>query len=214
MNNDFKVVNPAIVSMPTGTGKTAILATVPFFLASKRVLVIAPDLPIFNQLHLELKGGKTQPMILYKLKILLTSQKPPAVEFVRSPKELYEASLSGRDLVLANVDKFHTKQGSSIWQKHLPQEGFFDLVMVDEAHHLPSAKWRTVVEYFKTARIIFFTATPYRARGGSIVQGLQLPLCNGRIVHHLDLESALATYVVPVDLDILCSGKCISFVPL
>jgi len=95
----------------------------------------------------------------------------------------------GRDVVLANVDKFHTLACSQ-WQKLLPQD-LFDVVIVDEAHHLPSDKWRNVVEFFQPSKLLFLTATPYRAKGGSIVAELCPPLCNGQLLFHFKLLQAI-----------------------
>ncbi len=39
----------------------------------------------------------------------------------------------------------------------------FDLVMIDEAHHSPSATYRRVVDYFGDAKVLGVTATPDRA---------------------------------------------------
>jgi DNA repair protein RadD len=40
-----------------------------------------------------------------------------------------------------------------------------DLIIVDECHHAPASTWKTVLEYYKNAYVIGFTATPCRADG-------------------------------------------------
>lgn len=195
VGNDFQQVNPAIISLPTGTGKTAVLITTPFILKAKRMLVIAPDLEIFKQLKEELMGKKREPqnMILYNLGFLSYGTRLPSVEAVSTTRELDEPTLRGRDIVLANVDKFHTLK-SSTWQKILPRN-LFDLIIVDEAHHLPSDKWKFVVEHFRPTKLVFLTATPYRGNGGSIVSSLTRPLCNGKLLYHFQLAKAIEKYV-------------------
>lgn len=43
-----------------------------------------------------------------------------------------------------------------------PPTDLFDLILVDEAHHLPATTWTAVLESFPSARRILFTATPFR----------------------------------------------------
>lgn len=185
------IINPEIVSIPTGTGKTAILICAPFLLKAKRVLIIAPDLDIFKQLKDDLMGKHKEPnsMILISLGLLPENSKLPSVEAVDDTKDLDVRTFRARDIVLANADKFHVRENSE-WQKLLPKEQF-DLIIVDEAHHLPSEKWKRIIEHFQPSQLIFLTATPYRANGESIVDGLKPPLCNGKIIYHYKLEDAI-----------------------
>src|SRR5689334_4524551 len=41
---------PALVTMPTGSGKTAVLSAVPFLLSATRVLVISSSVPVRGQI--------------------------------------------------------------------------------------------------------------------------------------------------------------------
>jgi cell division protein ZapA (FtsZ GTPase activity inhibitor)/predicted Fe-Mo cluster-binding NifX family protein len=50
------------------------------------------------------------------------------------------------------------------WLDDLEQD-FFDLILVDEAHHNTAASWQQVKQRFPAARIINFSATPTRADG-------------------------------------------------
>jgi hypothetical protein len=43
-----------------------------------------------------------------------------------------------------------------------PPEDFFDLLLVDEAHHSPARTWNGLLEAFPDARRVLFTATPFR----------------------------------------------------
>ena len=42
---------------------------------------------------------------------------------------------------------------------------FFDLILVDEAHHNPAESWQQVKRRFPQARIVNYSATPTRADG-------------------------------------------------
>ncbi|GAB2798236.1 hypothetical protein GCM10027275_49750 [Rhabdobacter roseus] len=49
-----------------------------------------------------------------------------------------------------------------------PPEDLFDLVLVDEAHHSPAPTWNALCEAFPKARVVLFTATPFRRDGKEI----------------------------------------------
>ena len=48
--------------------------------------------------------------------------------------------------------------------KHIPPE-FFQLLVVDEAHHSNAGTWATVLRHFQQARVLGVTATPVRSDG-------------------------------------------------
>ncbi len=62
-----------------------------------------------------------------------------------------------------------------------PPRDFFDLVVVDEAHHTPAETWRSLLEHFD-ARALLLTATPIRR------DKKRLP---GKQVYHYPLRKAL-----------------------
>ena len=43
-----------------------------------------------------------------------------------------------------------------------PPADFFDLVLIDEAHHGPAPIWRSLLERLSSAKQVHFTATPFR----------------------------------------------------
>lgn len=51
-----------------------------------------------------------------------------------------------------------------------PPENMFDLILVDEAHHVPAYTWSNTVATFPEAKKIYFTATPFR-RDKKEIQG-------------------------------------------
>ena len=48
---------------------------------------------------------------------------------------------------------------------HLLPRDFFQLLIVDEAHHTTAGTWKKVVEHFETAKLLGVTATPIRLDG-------------------------------------------------
>ncbi len=71
-----------------------------------------------------------------------------------------------------------------------PPEGLFDLLIFDEAHHLPAATWSGILAQH-TARAALLTATPFRR---------DRKLLPGQLAYHYTLRQAIADEVyVPVD---------------
>ena len=58
---------------------------------------------------------------------------------------------------MTNVQQLATNPEK--WLKQFSRD-FFDMIIVDEAHHSPADSWRKVHEHFKDARVINMTATP------------------------------------------------------
>ena len=66
------------------------------------------------------------------------------------------------DLAVANIQQIAGEENR--WLDDLGPD-FFDLILVDEAHHNTAASWQQVKGRFPNARIVNFSATPTRADG-------------------------------------------------
>ena len=67
-----------------------------------------------------------------------------------------------------------------------PPADLFDLVLFDEAHHVPARTWSSVISEFSNARVGLFTATPYRR---------DLKALPGEIAFSYSLHDAIADRV-------------------
>jgi superfamily II DNA or RNA helicase len=56
---------------------------------------------------------------------------------------------------------------------HLLPRDFFQLLIVDEAHHTSAGQWSTVVNHFESARLLGVTATPIRLDGKGLGEHYQ-----------------------------------------
>jgi superfamily II DNA or RNA helicase len=80
-------------------------------------------------------------------------------------------------LVVTNAQQFTGKAGLSLSSIRTPEEqaivreilADFDTVIVDEAHHYPTATWKNFVQVFKGKKVIFLTATPFHGTTGNEV---------------------------------------------
>ncbi len=169
--------NNALISMPTGTGKTGVLMMAPFLLRASRCLIITPSRMVRDQIAEEYRS-----LALLKLLGVLPESLPcPNVQAVESKilrDEQWE-TLSSADVVVT------TPMGSSPALNDIPHppDDLFDLLLVDEAHHSPARTWKALMHAFPLSRQILFTATPFRR------DRKQIP---GEFVYEFPLRDALA----------------------
>lgn len=153
---------PALVVMPTGTGKTAVLMLTPFLRRSKRALIVTPSVLVRNQVADDFKNLT----VLKRVGVLPQDAEGPKVFEQR--KRVKAAAdwdaMSRFDVVVA------TPNGISPDYETVPRppEDLFDVLLIDEAHHSPAKTWKAILDCFPAAEKVLFTATPYRLDGREI----------------------------------------------
>lgn len=147
----------AILQLPVGCGKTGVIATLPFGIATGRVLAIAPNVTLRKNLFDAV--DITNPDCFWKRTNVLKS-------FAQGP---HAAVLDGPDANIHDCENSHfvvtnIQQLASSADRWLPQfpPNFFDMIFVDEGHHNAAPSWRRVFEKFPHARVVSLTATPFR----------------------------------------------------
>jgi superfamily II DNA or RNA helicase len=126
---------PAIVTMPTGSGKTAVLMMLPYILRSVRVLVITPSRLVRGQITEDFSALKT----LREIGVVPDNLPSPRVkeldERIRTVED-WEA-LREYDVVIS------TPHCTSPGYEDIPAppEDLFDTLIIDEAHHSPAFTW-------------------------------------------------------------------------
>ena len=63
-------------------------------------------------------------------------------------------------IVITNVHQLATNIDK--WLNKFP-DNFFDLIIIDEAHHAAAKSWKQVIERFPNAKVVNMTATPFRS---------------------------------------------------
>lgn len=147
---------PAIIIMPTGSGKTAVLNLSAYLLRATRVLVISSSVMVRGQIFEEFSQIKT----LKASKVFHIELPTPRVKEIKSPIRTMEEweELKDFDVVVGIPNSIN----EGINELFAPEIDLFDLVLVDEAHHVPAFTWSNIVRRFTNANKIFFTATPFR----------------------------------------------------
>ncbi|MGE7413575.1 DEAD/DEAH box helicase [Methylobacterium tarhaniae] len=162
----------AIVTMPTGSGKTAVLQASAFLLRARRVLVVTPSRLVREQIFDDFR----ELGILKRLGALRPDLPTPSVYNASGKIADWEA-LRAHDVVVATPNS----ASPVVDGVAEPPRDLFDLVLVDEAHHSPAFTWSQLLKSFPTARRALFTATPYRRDELEI---------KGRFVFTYDLKRA------------------------
>lgn len=164
--------NPAVISVPTGSGKSAVAAAAPYLLGVTRVLVVVPSTDLRSQLAEDFRSERVLRTIGAR-----TGDTSPVVVEVRGRVSDWE-SLRAADVVVGLPQSI-----SPVHYESPPPSDLFDLIVVDEAHHAPANTWRAILDHFAAARSVLLTATPQRR------DGQRIP---GEIVYHYPLRQALS----------------------
>lgn len=167
--------DPGIITMPTGSGKTAILIASAFVLQSKRALILVPSRLVREQIVEEVRSLST----LKQTGALPEEIDEPRVFNANSritSTEEWEA-LREYDVVVATIQSV----SPGYMDTPEPPSDLFDLVLVDEAHHSPARTWANLLNHFLNSKQLLFTATPFRQDQKEI---------KGRFIYTYDLKRA------------------------
>ncbi len=167
--------NPAIVTMPTGSGKTAVISAVPFLLRAERVLVLTPSRMVREQITEEFRGL----LDLRRLGVVSRDIPAPAIYSVTNKITSIQewSNLRPYDVVVGTPNSISPELPGIA----RPPLNFFDVVLVDEAHHSAARSWKGLLEELSPAKQILFTATPFRRDKRELV---------GRLVYVYELRDA------------------------
>ena len=149
---------PALVSLPTGAGKTGVALAAPFLtpLAPRRVLALVPSTALRDQTVRQFQTMR----LLREIHALTRWVDPPRIKVVAVEGTSTDwTELNDADVVVAIPQSISPESAADL---SVPPSDMFDLVVVDEAHHLPSRTWRGVLAHLEAAYVLLLTATPFR----------------------------------------------------
>jgi superfamily II DNA or RNA helicase len=151
----FGSQEPALITMPTGSGKTTVLLAAAFVLRANRVLVVTPSRLVREQIA-ENFGSLSD---LIKAGAVATNAAGPKVHMVDGVVDSADKwdALRDFDVVVSTVTAISPGAGAAEAPKDL-----FDVILVDEAHHSPAKTWASLLNHFRDAKQALFTATPFR----------------------------------------------------
>lgn len=149
---------PAVVSLPTGYGKTAVLTASGFVLRAKRILVVTPTSALRAQATRAFRSLET----LRRLGILpddadLAGPRVASVEERICSLDSWQA-FEACDVVVCTPYSASPEIAGTV----PPPDTLFDLVLMDEGHHSPAKTWSAFIRALPDARHVLLTATPFR----------------------------------------------------
>lgn len=144
----------ALVHMPTGSGKTGVIAVASHFLKVGCVLILCPRVALRDQLEREVEGR-----FFEKLGLDASSLSKKVLNVKSGRLELKPETYADTILVMT-IQMLHSilnRAGADAeaLKKHV------DLVIVDEGHYEPALSWREAIRAIQKPKVIF-TATPFR----------------------------------------------------
>jgi superfamily II DNA or RNA helicase len=161
---------PALVIMPTGTGKTETMLCLSIANQNERTLVIVPTDSLRTQIsnkYIGLGILKVKPFeivadsALYpKVSVLKTT-----IDTIEDAEKILDANvIVSTPQILTNLLK---TEKSDIFKLIIQQ---CNNLIVDEAHHIAAKTWKEIKLNFEAAGkpVLLFTATPFRNDGGRI----------------------------------------------
>ena len=152
------------IVLPVGCGKSGLIAITPFALKSKRALVIAPGIRIKDQLAEDFNPSNAN--MFYQKREIITDDDFPEPAIIEGTKT-NRADLDLSDVVITNIQQIQGKENK--WLMQLPSD-YFDLIIIDEAHHNVAESWNSIRTHFNNAKIVNLSATPTRA-DGNVMEG-------------------------------------------
>lgn len=180
------LADPALVVMPTGTGKTETMVALMVAGQLRRVLVIVPSAALRRQI-----AEKFQTLgVLQQLGVIKHTALRPVVgrieHGITDPAQALEFA-EACNVVVATPSALGACTAQAL-EAFYPA---FTHLMVDEAHHAPATTWARIISEFQSRPVMLLTATPQREDGRPIP---------GRVIYRFPLRAAQADgYFTAID---------------
>jgi len=165
--------DPAIVVMPTGTGKTEVMLAVTVESRGNRILVIVPT----DALRQQTADKFREYGLLRLLGIVTEIQNPVVGVLTGKPAAAQLDVIRTCNIVVATMASI--SRGDDHEQRAFA--ALFSEVFLDEAHHAQASTWSKFSKFCGHARMLLFTATPFREDGKAL---------KGKIIYNYPLQFA------------------------
>lgn len=143
----------AIVVMPTGSGKSAVLMLVLYLIRKQRVSIVTPSKMVRGQIAEDFSKLRT---LCIANVFDMSIERPKVFELEHLCVEEYEKDSEQADVIIATPNCARSLSETKWAKKNI------DLVEVDEAHHTPAKTWKQILVNLSEAAHVLFTATPFR----------------------------------------------------
>ncbi|WP_210451263.1 DEAD/DEAH box helicase [Pantoea ananatis] len=151
-----------LVQLPTGTGKSAVIAISPYEVSNGKVLILTPNLTLASQIENDIDIFENPSENIYKKLSLFSSDFFDNSEAypLRLGDRVSANDIDEHQIIIANY-----QQLSDVEKWFKGKEHQVDLIIIDEAHHQKAKTYQEVIDFFPNAKILSLTATPFRSDG-------------------------------------------------
>jgi superfamily II DNA or RNA helicase len=166
---------PALVVLPTGTGKTDVMLVSMLMRRPKRLLVLVPS----DALRQQTAHNFCVLGILPRVDIVSADQRRPVIgTLLKAPA----TDADRNDVLNVNVCISTVAMIQGLSDDNLAHFiALFDTVFFDEAHHIPALSWNRIHSKLTSLSAVGFTATPFR------LDGVRVP---GKVIYQFPLRMA------------------------
>ena len=165
--------DPAMVVMPTGTGKTEVMIAATVAAQCDRVLVIVPT----DALRSQTANKFATYGLLSKIGVIDPMDNPVVATLSSRPTRAYFAAIRACNVLVTTMSSVGL--ADPVIQAEFA--GLFSHIFFDEAHHIEAATWRRFRSCSDHAHTLLFTATPFREDSKPI---------EGKIIYNFPLSAA------------------------
>jgi superfamily II DNA or RNA helicase len=166
---------PAIIVMPTGTGKTEVMLATTLASQCRTVLVVVPSDALRSQTAIKFQTLG----VLRSIEVVPSEFMFPIVGTMRRvPKKAGDLELFDTcNVIVATMNALAGATNAMLDDIATRCTHLF----IDEAHHAPADTWNNLRERFAARAVVQFTATPFRRDGRRM---------EGRIIYNYPLGKA------------------------
>ncbi|MBH3395833.1 DEAD/DEAH box helicase [Pseudomonas monteilii] len=166
----------ALVVLPTGTGKSGLISIAPYGISLGRVLIVTPGIVTKDSIRKTQDALHDNFWINYDV-VINHKHLPITTEY---SADLLRQHLDSSNFIYTNIHQLSQTRESSL-VRQVPRD-YFDLIIIDEAHHAPATSWKQLLEYFGSAKKLYVTGTPFRG------DGVTIP---GQLIHETKLSEVM-----------------------
>src|SRR2546422_2479935 len=152
----------ALINLPTGAGKTAVMMALAFELGARRVFVVTPSVFSREQTAQEFRSLRQLSNQIGALRKTL-KHGPKVLEMESELKNVDDwKKFANFDVVISTPNAIRPAPPKDFFHANGVAQPKFDIVFVDEAHHSAATTWSKFLDQVSAARTMLFTATPFR----------------------------------------------------
>jgi len=191
---------PCYVQLPVGCGKTGLMGLTPFGVSDGRVLIVAPNLTIRDNIVRELNISDTNNF--YNKRGVFVPENGPFLSELKTGANHHDCD--NAHIVVGNIQQFAGENNR--WYEHFDRD-YFRMILVDEGHHNVAESWRRLFDYFQNAKVISYTATPMRSDGQVATGERVYSFSYARSMMMRYISTVDAVYVSPEEVTFTVQGE-------